>query len=209
MSIFFATPMYGGQCTGHFHRSAMALCEELAKVGMPFDWSTPYNESLITRARNNLVAEFLKSDKEALMFIDADIEFPISGVSKLWDLICDGYGVAVGAYPMKRPDCPPSAWVNGKLVYLSDLSGPTDVDFAGTGFFMISREAIEKMIDSYRGLKYEESGEKYALFDTSIDDDVYLSEDYTFCQRYRSMGGRIMLDPSIKLKHVGTYVYGE
>lgn len=209
MSIFFATPMYGGQCTAQFHRSSMATAIELTKAGLDFEWATPFNESLITRARNNLVAQFLETDLQAIMFIDADIEFPVEGVAKLWEMICDGVGVACGAYPMKRIDSPSSAWVGGKLVHLSDLTGPVEVDFAGTGFFMVSREAIEKMQDFYRGLRYEENGEKFALFDTSIEGDVYLSEDYTFCHRYRAMGGKVMLDPSIKLKHIGTYTYGD
>ena len=210
MSIFFATPMYGGQCTAQFHQSAMITAEELTKAGIPYDWATPYNESLITRARNNLVAEFMASDKEVLMFIDADIQFSVEAVSKLWNLSCEGNGVVVGAYPMKHPGATTSAWVNGKMVHLSDLgSVPVEVDFAGTGFFMIRRDALEAMMDVYKGLKYEEHGEKHALFDTTIDGDVYLSEDYTFCKRYRAMGGKITLDPTIKLKHIGNFTFGD
>ena len=210
MSIFFATPMYGGMCTAQFHQSSMALAEELTKAGVSYDWATPFNESLITRARNNLVAEFLASDKEVLMFIDADIAFSVEDVSKLWNLSCEGNGIVVGAYPMKIPGSTTSAWVNGKMVHLSDLgSVPVEVDFAGTGFFMVRRDALERMIDVYRGLEYEEKGTKYALFDTEIHDNIYLSEDYCFCRRYRAIGGKILLDPTIKLKHIGNYTFGE
>lgn len=205
--IFFATPMYGGQCTAGFHRSAMALANELTRQNINYSWSTPYNESLITRARNNIVHEFLQTDHEALMFIDADIEFTPEDVNKLWNLETD---VACGAYPMKRKDEKPGVWKNGEIIDLSTLGpDPVSVDYAGTGFFLISRKAIEKMVEVYKGTEYEEEGIKYALFDTSIKDGTYLSEDYTFCERWRNLGGEIILEPSIRLKHWGIKIFGE
>lgn len=209
MSMFFATPMYGGQCTAQFHKSAMLTAEELTKQNIPYEWATLYNESLITRARNNLVAAFMSTDLDVLMFIDADIEFSPHDIAKLWNLSCEGNGVVVGAYPMKRPDKPCSAWVEGRLVNLDTLSGITKIDLAGTGFMMIRRDALELMMERFPEAKYEDHGEKYALFDTSIEDGVYLSEDYTFCSRYRSIGGEITLDPSIILNHIGTFTYGD
>jgi hypothetical protein len=186
----------------------MLTCQELTRAGVPFEWSTPYNESLITRGRNNIVSEFLETDYQALMFIDADIMFTPEDVSKLWNHICEGKGVVCGIYPMKKLGEDTTAWVDGKLVPRETLSGLTEVDFAGTGFMMINRDVLEKMISVYSGLKYEEKGVKYALFDTQIDGDVYLSEDYTFCKRYRALGGRVLVDPSISLKHIGSFTYG-
>lgn len=209
MSIFFATPMYGGMCTAQFHKSAMLMAEELTRQGIPYEWATPFNESLITRARNNLVASFWKTDYEVLCFIDADIGFTPEDVAKLWNLSCDGKGVVVGNYPRKNLNDKGAAWVDGKLVALEDLKGPTKVDYAGTGFMMIRREVISEMMNHFPQTKYEEQGVKYALFDTMIQDDVYLSEDYSFCNRYRSIGGEITLDPSIQLTHTGTFTYGE
>lgn len=219
MSIFFATPMYGGMCHAQFHRSAMETAIEMTKSGVRFTWSTPYNESLITRARNKLVQEFLCTDLEYLFFIDADIEFCVEDIATLWNhqLPC-----AAAAYAMKRPDSPLSAWKDGELLKITDDKefkkdskhiysggGLIEVDYAGTGFFLVSRETILTMQEIYKELKYtEDVGEMYALYDTSIHDDTYLSEDYTFCKRLRDTGGRVMLDPSIKLKHWGQKAYG-
>jgi hypothetical protein len=49
----------------------------------------------------------------------------------------------------------------------------------------------------------------HALFDTSIDlkTDRYLSEDYTFCRRWQSLGGKIWIDPTVVLTHHGSYSY--
>ena len=88
---------------------------------------------------------------------------------------------------------------------------------AGTGFMMIKREAILKLIKAYPDLKYNndvniQSGLEdhfYALFDTMIDpvDRRYLSEDYTFCRRWQDIGGDIFLDPSISLNHYGSFCF--
>lgn len=207
MSIFFATPMYGGMCHAAFHRSAMETAIDMTNAGIDFTWSTPFNESLITRARNKLVHEFLQTDFRYLFFIDADIEFQADDIAKLWNrqapCIC-------AAYPMKRPDAPLSAWRQGKICEITDDDKEIfEVDYAGTGFMLVSRETILSMQKQYQETKHTEAeGEMYALFDTIIHDDTYLSEDYTFCKRYRDMGGQILLDPTIKLKHWGQTAYG-
>jgi hypothetical protein len=45
----------------------------------------------------------------------------------------------------------------------------------------------------------------YAFFDCIIDRETktYLSEDYSFCQRWRTIGGEIWLDLNSKLVHSG------
>jgi hypothetical protein len=60
-SIFVATPMYGGACAGPYVKSLLdlqALCMK-HQIGCVFYFL--FNESLITRARNYLVDEFLRS----------------------------------------------------------------------------------------------------------------------------------------------------
>lgn len=50
--LFFATPMYGGQCGGMFTRSVADLAASCAKYGIQLQMYFLFNESLITRARN-------------------------------------------------------------------------------------------------------------------------------------------------------------
>jgi hypothetical protein len=47
------------------------------------------------------------------------------------------------------------------------------------------------------------------LFDTSLDPEqgLYLPEDYTFCRRWRAMGGEIWVDVFSKFKHVGSFAH--
>lgn len=106
-----------------------------------------------------------------------------------------------------------------------------EVKNAGTGFMLIRRSVIRAMQLEYPELHYttdydgnsyrqdligkDEHRQKlrknlYSLFDTSHDkenNNEYLSEDYTFCKRWRDMGGKVWLDKSIKLDHIGRKMF--
>jgi hypothetical protein len=199
--------MYGGQCTSAYFQSALNTKEVLTEFKFSHDWLVTTNESLIQRARNTSVATFLKTDFERLLFIDADIEFTVNDIQKLWDLDVD---VAVAAYSMKRPDKPLSAWENGKLVEIEGRTEPFEVDYAGTGFVMIKRKVFEDLQSQYPELNHEEGhvGKCHAWFDCPIWENTQMSEDYNFCRKFREIGGKIILDPTIKLGHWGSCRYG-
>ncbi|MFQ5622442.1 MAG: hypothetical protein ACE5FS_03500 [Paracoccaceae bacterium] len=205
MSLLVATPMYGGVCDIAYFQGCLDLKEFLVGEGIAHDWLVVDKESLVQRARNTIAAAFLQTDYRKLLFIDADIGFTVDDVGKLWNLDTD---VAVGVYPMKRMDkCWYAAWVNGKLVTDLDFDGPVEVDYAGTGFMMIDRGVFEKM-KSERIRHEEGSGECWAFFDPRVENGVYLSEDYAFCEDWRKLGGKVVMDPTVKLSHIGKCEYG-
>ncbi len=70
--IFLATPMYGGMCMGVFVQSLLDMSNVFSQQGIKLSCAFMFNESLITRARNNLVNQFLETDNTHLLFIDAD-----------------------------------------------------------------------------------------------------------------------------------------
>lgn len=243
--FFIATPCYGGQLNEPYFRSVIKMMTFFNGHQIPLAFGTIANESLVTRARNVLVAYFLASDYTHLMFVDADIEFQTEDILKLYAHKKD---VVVGAYPKKGV-----AWdkiranltdpankgkelsdrdmasfgsdyaINFKFVdketkTIGVENGLIKLHDAGTGFMMISREAILKMIKAYPELKYNNDvninnadlkDHFYALFDTMIDpvDRRYLSEDYTFCRRWQEIGGDVWLDPSISLNHYGHFCF--
>jgi hypothetical protein len=237
--IFIATPCYGGQLTEAYFRSTIRLLTFCNQHQIPIAFGTIANESLVTRARNVLVAYFLQSDFTRLMFIDADIEFQVEDVIKL---IAHNKDVAVGAYPkkgvnwqriresVKQTDQPFDdkaiasfgsdyainfKFINREAKQIAIENGLIRLHDGATGFMMIKREVIDKMIASYPELKYnndlntppELNPHFYAFFDTMIDpkDKRYLSEDYTFSRRWQDIGGEIWLDPSISLNHYGSF----
>jgi len=197
--------MYGGLCTSAYLLSAMRLQEDLLRAGVEHDFNIGRNESLVTRARNEMAGWFLNTKLERQMWIDADMEFNPEDVAKLWNMNVD---IAVAAYAMKLPEKPLSAWKNGKLVKLEDCPNePFEVDYAGTGFMLIRRnvyEALAPSTESYEG----PSGKTHAFYMTPIHNDGFESEDYFFCRRAREAGFKIMMDPSIRLGHIGQFRYG-
>jgi len=87
-----------------------------------------------------------------------------------------------------------------------------EVRHIATGFMMIKREVIECMQKAFPSTKYTddvgyltENGQKnaFALFDCSVEDGHYYSEDWLFCQRWINMGGKIYANVSINLNHIG------
>ena len=76
IKLFVATPMYGGQCAGMYSKAAIDLATMCANYGVECRFFFIFNESLITRARNYLVDEFLRAEEFThMMFIDSDINF--------------------------------------------------------------------------------------------------------------------------------------
>lgn len=208
MSLLFCTPMYAGLCQAPYFRSCLSMKEEALKAGLKHDWLIGTNESLVHRARNEMTATFMRSDYERMMWIDGDIEFTPEDVAKLWNMDAD---VAVCIYPMKKPgEDWYAAWVNGALVKdLDSLPNPCALDFAGTGFMMIKRQVVERMCAEHPEWEYEgPNGSAFALYQTPVVDRHFDSEDYHFCRTWRSMGGEVLCDPTVKLIHHGSYGYG-
>lgn len=208
--IHFCTPCYGGMimepCFGSYMRFAMLAM----KYGINFSVDTMVNESLVTRGRNNLVAKFLANPKAThLMWVDADIKWDPESVLRM---VLYNAGVVCGLYPMKGM---PIRYVLNSLPGGRRIGPLYEVSTSGTGFMLIKREVIEKLIEIMPETKYKDSlnlGEQYephmyALFDTMIDENGhYLSEDWTFCKRVREkLSMPIWVDTEIKLDHSGTY----
>jgi hypothetical protein len=190
--IFIATPMYGGQCGGQYCKSTADLAALAANYGMDVRFFYLFNESLITRARNYLVDEFLRSDCTHLMFIDSDIGFDPNDVIALAVIAEEGSDkhIVCGPYPKK---C--IAWEKIKRAvdkgfadkdphnlerYVGDyvfnpkegtgtiaLDEPVEVLEGGTGFMMIQRSALEKFAEAYPQYYYKPDHVRTEHFDGS------------------------------------------
>jgi len=167
---------------------------------------------LISRARNTLVAKFLKNeDSTHLMFVDADIGW------EPWHLLVlmnHDVDVACGLYPMKSL---PVQWVvNGfEGAEQRDDGNLLEVSKAGTGFMLVKRHVFEKLNDHPAVVPFKNDiGLDPALdphmktyYDTDVREGRYYSEDWTFCENWRDMGGKIWVDKRVLLKHTGHYVF--
>jgi hypothetical protein len=205
----------------------------LLEERIDFSLSLLGSESLITRARNFIVSQFLgRPQFTHLLFIDADIGFDPTVVLRYLRADKD---VVAGIYPIKGLDpealrgLPPGRSIATTFHYavqlhegeVPDNDGFSKAEYAATGFMLIRRNVLEKMAAKHPELKYEHNFTRdkaatatdlthlYALFDTSLDrkQGLYLPEDYTFCNRWRTMGGEIWVDVRSKFTHVGTYSF--
>lgn len=230
MHLHIATPMYGGNCKGVYLDGLMALTFELAKRGYQVSFSKIYNESLITRARNNLVYEFEQSGADALLFIDADEGFNHLDVISMIEQDKDVIGAI---YPMKNINWNnvATAAVQGRD-NLADYSGffamnllpgeqtfkltePVPVTEVGTGMLFIKKEVFEMMkphcpqymLNTSTGA-FDPAKMVTEYFATSITENgILLSEDYHFCRKYRELGGTVYAAPWVRIVHAGEYIF--
>ena len=103
-SIFVGTPMYGGQASGMYTKATNDLSMLCSTHGIPLKYYFLFNESLVQRARNYIVDEFLRSDCTHLLFIDADIAFNPKDALALLGVHLqdpDKYQIVTGPYPKK------------------------------------------------------------------------------------------------------------
>jgi hypothetical protein len=226
-----ATPCFGGQVSTVYANGLMNLQRECGARGIDFEWLMLGGDALITRARADLVAHFLdRPDATHLLFIDADIGFAPEQVFRLFDFDAE---MTASAYPTKTID-----WARVRRVieagrakpeaaalrYVLDVDNPehimtrrgfAKVRYAGTGFLMIRRAALERLCAAHPELRYrhvsrsddplQASPNRFALFDCLIEPGtgLYLSEDYAFCRRWTELGGEIWVDLESRLIHVG------
>jgi hypothetical protein len=211
--LHFCIPCYGGQVNEGTFISMLKYMATAQRYGLNFTIDTMVNESLVTRARNSLVAKMLHFEPKSthLMFVDADIGFEPEEIFKL---VLADKEVVGGLYPKKSL---PISYVVNRVPNAAKEGNLVEVSNLGTGFLLIRRSVLENMISRYPELHYVDAigldpkfdPYKYALFDTMISPSTkeYMSEDYTFCYRWREMGGKIWADLSITLNHMGFYTF--
>lgn len=235
--LFIASPMYGGQCSGPFTVGMISASNVLNKAGIPFTFSYLMNESLITRARNRLVHDFMRTDCSHLLFIDADIGFDANKILSMLEadkeILCGVYpkkeinwplveaAVKGGATAADLPHFSGSFVINpigGSTTASFQLDRPLEIDHGGTGFMLVKREVFLRLASAVPQYTHdlqlpgESSAEPlliHEFFSTSIDAESnrLLSEDYHFCKLARHHGFRVWAAPWINLVHCGTYMF--
>ena len=209
--LHIGIPCYGGLVSEPTMTSFLRFVLLASKVGLQWSLDTMVNESLVTRARNNLMAKMMTNKAAThFMFIDADIRFQPESI---FQMIASGKEVIGGLYPKKALP------VNYVINLKSETKVQGDlftVDTIGTGFLMFQRHVYEKLIAAHPETKYVDDvglGKQfepmmYSIFDVKIDEKGhYLSEDWLFCRRWTALGGDIWAHGKALLNHVGHYEF--
>jgi hypothetical protein len=209
--VHICMPCYGGMLTESTFMSYIKWANTCRQLGIDWTMETMTNESLISRARNTLTAKFLHNKESThLMFIDADIGWEPWHLLVMLNRDVDVIG---GLYPMKSL---PVKWcVNGFDGAEEGPDGLQEVSKTGTGFLLIKRHVFEKL-DAHPatkpfmndiGLPVELNPYMKTYFDTAVRENRYYSEDWTFCENWRDLGGKVWVDKRVLLRHTGTYVF--
>jgi hypothetical protein len=199
MNVLFTTPCYVSNVTMNYVVSCFDLIRECSRLGLNFNTHL-HSESLITRARNEIVKFFLANDEFThLFFIDSDIAFRPEAALRL---LLANRDVAAGIYPIKRFNWPaggipagmtreefetaytdypfnPIPGSSKALAECADADRFLEVAEAPTGFMVIKRHVFYEMMRRYPDLKYVPDGPPnnplagfyWRFFDCMVDPD--------------------------------------
>ena len=200
--IYIGTPCYGGNLQIGYFQGLLETIKIFTALNVKHEVVTIGSESLITRARNGIVAKFMADDDAThLLFIDADITFHWTSILKLVVMDRDLSG---GGYPkkminwdkvkhnvIKEPEINEGLLMaksldyvfnpvynqeklpDGKIKLTANVNnGMVKVKDLGTGFMMIKKNVIEIMMYKYEKLKYRNN---VAGYNGNNTDDYFYS----------------------------------
>jgi len=200
--VLIGTPAHDGRVDVWFANSlvntvklAMQRQVDIIPIYMSYD-------SLVQRARNDLVRLAIEEDFDDLIFIDSDEEWNPEWIFKLLAFKEEVIGLPV----VKKSD---QMMFNIKALptgLKTQQNGLMEVEAVGTGFMKISKPALKKVWGA--SPEYKNEGRTCRMvFDVQVVDGQLVSEDIIFCQKWRSLGGRVFIEPSMTSNHIGVKKY--
>lgn len=182
VQLHVLTPCYGGVIHTNYVQCFFETNRILTALGVTLKLDLLRNESLITRARNNMVARAMSDPAMThVLFIDSDITWNAIDVVKL---LLSNHDLVGGVYPKKKyywerlnedklatiralqqDNVDPIDFIRHHLVdYNCNLLGVTnrvekgcmEVLHLPNGFMMIRRHVFEAMFKHYPETKYED-----------------------------------------------------
>jgi hypothetical protein len=164
------------------------------------DIGCPY----ISASRCRMLGKALKVGFDYVVFIDDDVSWTPADMVKLLKAEGDVVG---GTYRFKNDDETymgvPMLGATGRPLVRDD--GCIEADRLPAGFLRVSWRAVWRFAASYPQLVV------WADPDPSVDlfnhgahtDGLWWGEDYSFCRRWRGLGGDVWLVPDLDLTHHG------
>lgn len=219
MKLFIPLICYNHLANTEWMMSMMKLLSFIKDRKIEATFYPLFFESLISRARNASVAHFMQDTNAThLLFVDSDIIFEPEDIISLIEAKKDVIG---GMYPKKyikwdhikknptseRVDFP----VGNCLI---NDEGFIETSYAPTGFLLIAKTVIERLIKKYPELQYRNDVDGYGygehfynFFNAGIRNGIYESEDWGFSSLWIQAGGKVLIHPEINVKHVGWHEY--
>ena len=212
-SLFIGTPV--GDRTHMQYTASLAVTTSLLRtLGIPH--AIEFMQGMpVADARNVLSAQFVAGEMSDLLFIDADESWAPLDVLRLL-----GHGLPlVGAVGRKKIPGSDGDIANWCFDHLDPPARPYDdgiveVAAIGTGFMLVNRCVFTMLRDAHP--EWERDGLRRndppytEFFHTDLNETGRrrLSEDWSFCHRWRAIDGRVYADMTIAFAHHGSAEYG-
>jgi hypothetical protein len=237
MKVMFATPCYISAVTMNYVASIFSLTLDCAHLGVECILHLHSESLITRGRNKMVIKFLEEERFTHLFWIDSDIAFHSEAVFRLLradrDVAAGVYpmknfkwpaeglpaGMTRAAFETRYTDYPFNPIQHGAAPVgpYVDADGFVEVAEAPTGFMVIKRHVFTRMMQHYPELNYVPDGPPnnpqahlhWRFFDCMIDPDSgrYLSEDFTFCRRWRDMGGKIWVDMHSKLHHLGQHLF--
>lgn len=223
--LMIATPVYGTTETASialgYHTALMRLMKDPAVQLL--DGFSFCNVDLV-RARSRMLRMFLGSSATHCLFWDADV---VPGdLMIIRHMLLSGKDLIGAPYPRKRvhwdkcanaddPEAEAYTYPYQSSGVIKVENGCASIDHLGFGFTLVSRHCAEVMTEHYGPMLTFRDGidgqftPTVALFNLMIRDGLLLSEDFSFCQRWKDIGGEVSLyvGPCSPVNHLGSHLF--
>jgi hypothetical protein len=210
--LFIALPAYDFKVSLKLAVSLAQVAQESPKHGVEIAIGSICGCSVVSRARNLLVQDFLESDCTDLIFIDADINFEPEHVFRLLAWASEPHiDIAAGVPRTRSTDKVYIATLDrdGDSLTMNNM-GLVRAKRVATAFMLVKRKVFEDVINANPQWTYYDAKTDRnlsAIFDFALKDNSYIGEDFLFCDRAREQGFQVWVDPTIKLGHMGVQEY--
>jgi hypothetical protein len=204
--VFFGLHLYRYPECPAFWSSLKRAVNLLKQHGYTVCHGIAYNDPYIQKARNNLVAQFLKSNCGIFIFIADDLGYSAKDMLRLIETSGE---IVAGAYRLKTDEDIYPVRIhsdsNGKPLVRSD--GCISATMVQTGFLRIQRNVFKKIAKVHPELAFYgiKNGMKvdvqHDFFPQGVHNHKWVGEDYAFCNLWTGIGGNIWIVPDMDLTH--------
>ena len=199
--VMIGTPCHDGKTDVWYNDALNGTLRQALSHGVELHVVYISYDSLVQRARNDLVRLALHHGFDDLVFIDADQGWE---PEQFYKLLSHPIGVVGAAVPKKSDTEIYNVRINDLKGLKFDKAIPAliEVDGIGTGMLRLSRGALQGLWDS--STPYMNEGrEGRWIFDVKIVDGQLVSEDNVVCTKLKNLGFSVYVDRTITCSHVG------
>lgn len=211
-NVFVFCPAFGRQISSSTFESTHHLMSAFMAKGIHASVST-FSWPDIAEIRNMVLSFWYDVMPESthLLFVDADMGF---SAEMVLDMMAFSEPVVGAIYPKKTY---PIEWAASGLDGAELRRGFLEVEGLGAGCLLIRRDAVAAMIEKFPDLIFDymtltdmaQAGAKrtFGFFDPIRVETGKVSEDISFCRRWRETGGKVWASIGHQITHVGPWAF--